>query len=161
LLGVVLEGRGVLVGVVVVFGGVVCCVLLFYVIKFNNHYKLYGCLSIMGYLIILNMDIKAIFGANLKHYRKLRQLSQEELAEKLDITPKHLSTLETGATFVSAKLLEKITKILIVSASALFYTTEEKSSDDSFLTIIDQIIEKELIKTVETIKLEIRHTEHT
>ncbi|GHV89382.1 hypothetical protein AGMMS50267_17420 [Spirochaetia bacterium] len=107
------------------------------------------------------MSIKSVFGANLKHYRKLRQLSQEELSEKLDITPKHLSTLETGATFVSAKLLEKLTKILDVSASALFYTPEEKSSDDGFLTIIDHIIEKELEKTVKTIKIEIRHTERT
>jgi transcriptional regulator with XRE-family HTH domain len=107
------------------------------------------------------MGIKVIFGANLKYYRKLRQLSQEQLSEKLDITPKHLSTLETGAGFASADLLEKITKILRVSASALFYTPEEKSSDDSFLTAVDQIIEKELAKTVETIKLEIRHREHT
>ncbi|GHV80191.1 hypothetical protein AGMMS49944_19820 [Spirochaetia bacterium] len=105
------------------------------------------------------MDIKAIFGANLKHYRKQRQLSQECLSEKLDITPKHLSTLETGAGFVSAELLEKITKILRVSASALFYTPEEKSADDGFLTLVDHIIEKELAKTVETIKLEIRHRE--
>jgi transcriptional regulator with XRE-family HTH domain len=105
------------------------------------------------------MDIKAIFGANLKQYRKQRHLSQEKLSEQLDITPKHLSTLETGAGFVSAELLEKITKTLMVSASALFYTPEEKSSDDGFLTIVDLIIEKELAKTVETIKLEIRHTE--
>ncbi|GHV87610.1 hypothetical protein AGMMS50255_9060 [Spirochaetia bacterium] len=76
----------------------------------------------------------------------------------MDITPKHLSTLETGAGFVSAELLEKITKTLKISASVLFYSPEEKSSDDSFLTIVDQIIEKELSKTVETIKLEMRHT---
>jgi transcriptional regulator with XRE-family HTH domain len=107
------------------------------------------------------MGVKEIFGANLKYYRKLRQLSQEQLAEKLDITPKHMSTLETGASFVSAELLEKITKVLRVSASAMFYTPEEKSTDDGFLTVIDHIIEKELSKTVETIKIEIRHTEHT
>ncbi|GHU58075.1 hypothetical protein FACS189444_1180 [Spirochaetia bacterium] len=106
------------------------------------------------------MDIKEIFGANLKYYRKQRRLSQEELSEKLGITPKHLSTLETGATFVSARMLEKITETLRISASVLFYTPEEKSSDDSFLTAIDQIIEKELSRTVETIKIEMRHTGH-
>jgi hypothetical protein len=78
----------------------------------------------------------------------------------MDITPKHLSTLENGAGFASADWLEKITKILRVSASALFYTPKEKSSDDSFLTAIDHIIEKELARTVETIKLEMRHAEH-
>ncbi|MDR1893491.1 MAG: helix-turn-helix domain-containing protein [Spirochaetales bacterium] len=105
------------------------------------------------------MSIKAIFGANLKYYRKQRQLSQEQLSEKAGITPKHLSTLETGTAFVSAGLLEKLTKILHVSAAALFYTPEEKSSDDSFLNMVDQIVEKELLKTAETIKTGIRRAE--
>jgi transcriptional regulator with XRE-family HTH domain len=105
------------------------------------------------------MTIKVIFGANLKYYRKQRHFSQEQLAEKVDITPKHLSTIETGATFVSAELLEKLTKNLHVSASALFYTVEEKSTDDSFLNIIDKIIEKELLETTKSIKIQIRHFE--
>ena len=103
-------------------------------------------------------SIKAVFGANLKYYRKQRRLSQESLAEKLGITPKHLSTIETGATFVSAELLEKLVKKLHVSASALFYTVEEKSSDDSTLSMIDQIVDNELLKTSETIKIQMRQT---
>jgi transcriptional regulator with XRE-family HTH domain len=103
------------------------------------------------------MSIKAIFGSNVKYYRKQKRLSQEELAEKVDITPKHLSTIETGMTFVSAELLEKLTEYLQVSASALFYTVEQKSTDDSVLNKIDQIIERELLKTSETIKIQIRH----
>jgi transcriptional regulator with XRE-family HTH domain len=106
------------------------------------------------------MNIKAIFGSNLKHYRKQRHLSQEQLAEKVDITSKHLSMIETGATFVSAELLEKLTKNLNISASALFYSLAEKSSDDGLLNIIDQIVEKELSKTSETIKIQIRNREN-
>lgn len=107
------------------------------------------------------MRIKIIFGENLRYYRKQRCLSQEQLSEKADITPKHLSTIETGASFVSAELLEKFTRILNVSASVLFYTSDEKSLDDSSLTLVDHIIEKELVKTLETIKLELRRTECT
>jgi len=47
--------------------------------------------------------IKTIFGANIKHYRKKLRISQEQLAEKLDITQKHLSSIETGANFVSVE----------------------------------------------------------
>jgi transcriptional regulator with XRE-family HTH domain len=101
--------------------------------------------------------IKAIFGANIKYYRKKRNLSQEQLAEKLEITSKHLSTIETGATFVSAELLEKFTKQLYVSASALFYSVDEISTDDSLLGKIDQIIDKECEKTSDTIKMQIRY----
>lgn len=106
------------------------------------------------------MSIKAVFGANVKYYRKQRHLSQEQLAEKLEITAKHLCTIETGATFVSAELLEKLVVQLRVSVSALFYTVGEKSSDDSLLNMIDQIIENELFKTVETIKTQIRHSKN-
>jgi transcriptional regulator with XRE-family HTH domain len=103
------------------------------------------------------MTIKEIFGTNLKHYRKLRRLSQEQLSEKADINPKHLSVIETGASFVSAELLEKFTQILGVSAPALFYSTEEKSVDDSFLNSVDKLIEKELSETTKSIKVQIRH----
>ena len=101
--------------------------------------------------------IKAIFGANIKHYRKKQKLSQEQLAEKLGITTKHLSTIETGATFVSAELLEKFTRQLLVSASALFYSIDEISVDDNLLGKIDQIINKECEKTSNTIKMQIRY----
>jgi transcriptional regulator with XRE-family HTH domain len=101
--------------------------------------------------------IKAIFGTNIKYYRKKQHLSQEQLAEKLGITTKHLSTIETGATFVSAELLEKFTRQLLVSASALFYSNDEISVDDNLLGKIDQIINKECEKTSNTIKMQIRY----
>ena len=103
------------------------------------------------------VSIKAVLGANIKQYRKKQRLSQEQLAEKLDITPKHLSTIETGATFVSAELLEKFIRELRVSASTLFYSPGETPNDDSFLGRIDQIIAKECEKTSDTIKMQIRY----
>ena len=102
-------------------------------------------------------SIKTVFGANIKHYRKKQHLSQEQLAEKLEITPKHLSTIETGATFVSAELLEKFTRQLFVSASSLFYSVDDISMDDNLFTKIDQIIDKESSKTSSAIKMQIRY----
>ena len=102
-------------------------------------------------------NIKAVFGANVKHYRKKQRLSQEQLSEKLDITPKHLSTIETGTAFVSAELLEKLSRELHVSASTLFYSVDEISGDDSLIGLIDRIIEKECEKTSNTIKMQIRY----
>ena len=102
-------------------------------------------------------SIKTVFGANVKLYRKKKQFSQEQLAEKLGITPKHLSTIETGATFVSADLLEKFTQHLQVSASALFYSGDEEANDDNLLSQIDRIINKECEKTSSSIKMQIRY----
>jgi transcriptional regulator with XRE-family HTH domain len=101
--------------------------------------------------------IKAVLGANIKHYRKKLHLSQEQLAEKLGITTKHLSTIETGATFVSADLLEKLSQQLLVTASVLFYSIDEVLIDDSFLGKIDHFISKECEKTSNMIKMQIRY----
>ena len=102
-------------------------------------------------------SIKAVFGANIKYYRKKQRLTQEQLAEKLGITPKHLSTIETGANFVSAELLEKFTQQLFVSASALFYSIEEVTTDDSVFSKIDRVIDNECKKISGTIKTQIRY----
>jgi transcriptional regulator with XRE-family HTH domain len=101
--------------------------------------------------------IKAILGANSKFYTKKQGFTQEQLADKLGITPKHLSIIETGATFVSADLLEKLCRELFVSASALFYSVDEIAADDNLLGKIDQIIDKECEKTSNTIKMQIRY----
>ena len=95
---------------------------------------------------------------NVHSYRKLKKLSQEQLAEILDISVKHVSTIETGKVFASAELIEKIAETLNVSLSALFYTPEEKSLDDSDLKKIEQIIEEETQNAIQSIKKRI-HTD--
>ncbi len=102
------------------------------------------------------MSLKQIFGTNLHSYRKLRDLSQEQLAEKLNISVKHLSTMETGKVFASAELIEKLSTVLNVSISALFYTPDEKSFDDTDISKIDTILDKEVYKALNTIKEKIR-----
>jgi len=103
-------------------------------------------------------SIKAVFGANIRLYRKKQQFSQEQLAERLGITPKHMSSIETGANFVSVELLEKLTQHLQVSASALFYSEDnELQNDDNLLSQIDNIINKECEKTSSSIKMQIRY----
>lgn len=92
------------------------------------------------------MNVKTLFGNNLQQYRKQAKLSQEKLAELVDVSPKHMSMLETGRAFVSADLLERISQVLGVSYAALFYSPKEKSLDASDLSNIDLIVEEELEK---------------
>jgi len=102
------------------------------------------------------MEIKTLFGLNLKRYRKEKRLSQEELSEKVDISVKHLSKIERGLTFVSADLLEKISNHLEVSIARLFCAQNEKIYNNDVLEKFDRITEKHLIKAMEGIKCEIR-----
>lgn len=100
----------------------------------------------------MSMNIRKTFGQNIKIYRKQKLLSQEQLAERLNISVKHLSTLETGKTFASPELMEKISTVLKVSVSSLFYEVNEKSFDDSDFSKINFIIEEQLLKTIITVK---------
>ncbi len=102
------------------------------------------------------MGLKQTFGNNLHSYRKLRGFSQEQLAEKLEISIKHLSTLETGKVFASSELIEKIAEELKVSISALFYTPDEKSFDETDMAKIEAILEEEVNKFLINVKNKLR-----
>jgi len=102
------------------------------------------------------MELKQLFGLNLKRYRKEMRLSQEELSEKVNISVKHLSKIERGLTFISADLLEKISTNLGISVARLFCTENENIYDDNILNKFDRITEKHLIRAMEGIKGDIR-----
>ena len=102
------------------------------------------------------MEIKTLFGLNLKRFRKEKHLSQEQLSEKVDISVKHLSKIERGLTFVSADLLIKISHNLGVSVARLFCMENENIYDDSVLKKFDRITEKHLIRAMEGIKGDMR-----
>jgi transcriptional regulator with XRE-family HTH domain len=97
------------------------------------------------------MSIKVIFGSNLKYYRKQKGVSQEKLSEKLEITPKHLSAIETGTAFVSAELLEKLIDNLEVPAAALFYTPGQRPDEEILLKKYEEVVKKTLKNTAEEI----------
>lgn len=65
-------------------------------------------------------DIPQLFGRNVQKYRKELGLTQEQLSEKLKISQKHLSIVETGTQFASASLIGRIARELNVSPAMLF-----------------------------------------
>ena len=66
-------------------------------------------------------NLKAV-GARIKEARKNRGLKQTELAEKLNISPTHMSNIETGYTTYGVDIFMRITEILQVSADVLLRT---------------------------------------
>ena len=65
-------------------------------------------------------DIKLLFGKQLKHLREERNITQEKLAEILDISPRGLSAIECGKNFVTAQTIEKICYALEITPKQLF-----------------------------------------
>ena len=102
------------------------------------------------------MDVKSVFGKNLKLFRKSKNLSQEQLSEKVDISVKHLSSIERGLTFVSADLLEKLAFSVEVPVSYFFVNEGENFYNNAIFDAIDRVVEKHLIRAIEEIKSDLR-----
>lgn len=64
--------------------------------------------------------IKILVGNNIRKYRRLRKLSQEKLAELVDISVSSLSNLERGNAYPATDTLEKIITVLGVSLNMIF-----------------------------------------
>ena len=60
-----------------------------------------------------------VLGRNIYNARKAKGLSQNQLADMLDISREHLAKLETGKRRISLKLLFKLSEILEISESKL------------------------------------------
>lgn len=76
------------------------------------------------------MDFKKAFGEKLRRLRKNKNLTQEKLAEMIDIDPRNLSRIEVGTSFVKADTLEKILNALDVTTEQLFSNDHIKNSED-------------------------------
>ena len=76
------------------------------------------------------MQIKKQLGKNIQKFRKLNNITQEKLAEVIDVEINSISSIETGRYFPSPENLNKISLALNVSLSDLFNFKEELSCQD-------------------------------
>lgn len=61
-----------------------------------------------------------LLGKNIQKFRKLKDLSQNQLAELLNISREHLAKIETAKRCISLGLLFKLTEVLQITESELF-----------------------------------------
>ena len=67
---------------------------------------------------------QATFGCRLKEMRKERGLTQEQLAEALNISTPHLGNIEIGKRGISVDLLMEVSEVLNVSVDFLIRGTD-------------------------------------
>ena len=68
----------------------------------------------------MHMNYYAI-GQRIRKYRKAQGLTQEGLAEIVEVSPTHISHIETGVTKLSLPALVRIADALDVRVDALLY----------------------------------------
>ena len=86
-----------------------------------------------------SMDKKDELGKRLRYWRKARELTQEELAAKANITQKSVSAYENAKSFISFEAAKKISETLDISPLYLMGETndpnehkERKKHEDQF-----------------------------
>lgn len=65
-------------------------------------------------------NVTELFGARIRELRKARGMTQDQLAELLDIEQKHVSLIELGKSYPSLDRLTRIAEALQVPLPSLF-----------------------------------------
>jgi transcriptional regulator with XRE-family HTH domain len=73
------------------------------------------------------MDINRLFIQNLKKWRKIKGISQKELAEKCDAAHSYIRQIECGSRYPSFAFIGKIANALQIEPYQLFYDETGKS----------------------------------
>lgn len=86
------------------------------------------------------MDKKEV-GNRIKMCRKSRKLTQEMLAEQLNVSPHYIYEIERGSKTMSLGLLAQLAQILNISADYLLFGQQRESSlpADELSVLIDKL----------------------
>ena len=82
------------------------------------------------------MDLNAMIGSKIATLRKQHGLTQEQLAEKLDISIKHCSSVERGLSCLSLEKLIEVSNLFDVSLD--FLIKEPPSNSKSYDCLCDK-----------------------
>lgn len=96
-------------------------------------------------------------GRNIQAVREQARYTQEQLSERLGVTPNHLSAVERGAAGASLELIERLCLTLGVSADYLFFGKTD--GDNTIIRLAQQLNDtapkcREQVKKVLTALLE-------
>lgn len=82
--------------------------------------------------------MKKMFGQRVRELRVAKKLTQETVAELIDIQPENYSRIENGLSFPKPENIVKLSKVLDVEIAELF----QFSHLNDYEKILDAIIEK-------------------
>lgn len=96
------------------------------------------------------MTLNEIVIYNIKKYRKLNRMTQEQLAERCDTATSYIGLLETHKKSPRLDTIEKIAKALEINHQLLFIPSEmeKKLSDPELRNIILEELDLILLKLI-------------
>ncbi len=68
----------------------------------------------------VNKTLYRYLGLNIAYYRKVKNMSQSQLAEKINISRTHMSRIETAECAVSLDVIFDICRVLEIEPKQIF-----------------------------------------
>jgi transcriptional regulator with XRE-family HTH domain len=97
------------------------------------------------------IKIRDVLAVNLKKNRHLRGLTQEQLAEKANVSSHYVAMVETCKTFPKPEMLERFAKTLGIEPYQLFSVEDDPNSSNERL-------HNKIITEMKHIALDIKQT---
>ena len=98
------------------------------------------------------MDEGKLLGQRIKHLRKLRGYTQEQLAERMDINAKYLSSIERGVENPTFDLFLRLARGLNVNSYELFQFENEgdptRRLRKKLERLVTEVKEEELVRVI-------------
>ena len=94
-------------------------------------------------------ELRGILSKNIKRYRQSRNLSQADLAEKLDISVNFLCNIENGNRWISPQTLVKFASALNIEPYEMFKPAEAMPPD--MPNILNKCLDEAVIAVTQTL----------
>ena len=94
--------------------------------------------NLLPWVNMTEFEIRDLFGYNLKRLRKLRNISQMQLAEKVDMGFTFINAVENGKKWVSPESIAKFTEALNIEAYQRFASVVAGSAG-AFVRLLHQL----------------------
>lgn len=98
------------------------------------------------------MNIKKLLGKRIQELRKLRKMTQEQVAELMNIETNSLSNIENGRYYPTADNLEKIVTILNFPPK-MFFQFEHCQEPQDLIGEINELLQKNPNKIKDVYKI--------
>ena len=90
----------------------------------------------------MSSELPRRFGRRLAFLRKVRNLEQHQLGQRVGRDNKFISRIETGQNFPRPEMIDRLAKALQVPVSALFFDEGVDNNPKSMRRFIDTFLDK-------------------
>lgn len=84
-------------------------------------------------------ELSRLVGSNIRRFRNYAELSQDELAERLEVSKNYISMMETGVKFPSAETLVRLCNAFGIECYELFCDYASFSGEEMKKKVLDSL----------------------